>query len=496
VSTWSDAGFEAIATIIAARTGLAFESYRYHDIERAARRAMASAAISEVRELASRLSSGELTCDEIIDDVTVGETYFFREPQHFAFVRDHVLPGKRSQAGTAFRVWSAGCASGEEAYSLAILLYEQQLLSNARVLGTDISRRALDKARAARFGSWSLRTLEPPFVARYFEGEGAMKRLAPFIHKPVVFRRLNLADDCYPSPETDTHTNDLIFCRNVLIYFDPKTIALVARRLFDALAPGGWLITGPSDPALSRQAPFEVTPTAAGLCYRRPVAAIAASALSAFAPRGGEWNESAIIAERTAPVGVRALPAEAPVEPPNTRKRGRAQAVRPDRASLRELARSHPDDLQLAALAGQSSASAGQSSANAGQSSANLIGPEAAERACADALERYPLCLELRYLRAALLSELSRHAEAADAARKVIYLDRTLAIAHYTLGTILRRLDDRRGAARAFRNAHRLCLQRPADEPIPLGDGITAAVLAELATTELLRLRRERGGSD
>ena len=108
-----------------------------------------------------------------------------------------------------------------------------------------------------------------------------------------------------------------------------------------------------------------------------------------------------------------------------------------------------------------------------------------AERACAEAAARHPLAAELHHLHAVLLLELGRDEEAARAARRVVYLDRTLAVGHFTLGSVLWRRDDRAGARRAYRNARDLCAVRPADEPVPLSDGMPAGRLAEAAAAQL-----------
>ena len=154
------------------------------------------------------------------------------------------------------RAWSAGCASGEEAYSLAILLSQMGLGDEASVLGTDISQAALATARGGRYRDWSLRGASPDFMARYFRSAGPSWSLIEPVKRCVRFAFLNLALDAYPSHVSSTHAMDLILCRNVLIYFDAWTVEQVARRLRESLAPGGWLYVGHSESLRAEAAMF------------------------------------------------------------------------------------------------------------------------------------------------------------------------------------------------------------------------------------------------
>jgi len=240
---------------------------------------------------------------------------------------------------------------------------------------------------------------------------------------------------------------DLILCRNVLIYFDRETVGRVARRLFDALAPGGWLVTGPSDPSLVDAAPFEAVATEAGVLYRR-----------APAPA-----EPVLVAP--APPLPRADPAW---DPRHARAAGPDEVVAPARRARPRGADAAASALHVRALAN--------------------LDPSTAERACAEASAHHPLSAELHYLRALLLLDLGRDAEAAEAARRVLYLDGSLAAAYLTLGTILRRLGDREGARRAYRNARALCAARSPDEVVALTDGERAVRLFEAADVQMALL--------
>jgi chemotaxis protein methyltransferase CheR len=228
---------------------------------------MARVGVVDVPRYVALLEAGRVPLDDLVTELTVGETYFFREPAHFEFIQNEVFPEvmKRRGADHVFRIWSAGCATGEEPYSLAIALVEAGL--QGQVLATDISRTALWRAREATYRPWSLRGLDEERVQRVFRQAGDRWRLHARFGDLVTFQFHNLAQDAYPSLPAGIWAMDLILCRNVLIYFDKASIARVAHGLHTSLADGGWLITGPSDPPLDGLAPLVPVVTKGGVFY-------------------------------------------------------------------------------------------------------------------------------------------------------------------------------------------------------------------------------------
>lgn len=192
----------------------------------------------------------ELVC--LLDCICTNETHFFREPQHFDFLQHQVIPEWVAQAAPGqrsrrVRVWSAACSTGEEPYSLAMTLLDQLPPSagwEIEILATDLSTRALDQARAALWPVEKAGEIPPQYLKRYMlrgarTQEGKMKA-GPAIRSLIRFQRLNLSADHYPV----TGPFDLIFCRNVLIYFDPDLRGRVIRRLLHHLEPTGYLFLG------------------------------------------------------------------------------------------------------------------------------------------------------------------------------------------------------------------------------------------------------------
>jgi chemotaxis protein methyltransferase CheR len=503
-----------LATSIRDHAGLSFVPSRFDDLERRTRRAMAKAGTNDVRDYQAGLGNGRYSLDDWVSELTVGETYFFREPNHFDFLRRRALPGLLALrgAGHVFRVWSAGCASGEEAYSLGILFEEQLLDRSLHLVGTDISRIALGKAERARYNAWSLRNAKSDWIDLYFERcPNNQFQLAPRIRKLARFQYLNLALDEYPSFFTGIWGSDIIFCRNVLIYLDRDTVRAVARRLFESLGDGGWLITGPSDPPLGDYAPYETVLSDEGVFYRRghgasarpqstmqnPDRASAASEERAKTAEDAEDTE-----DETSSVRVVAA-ARIREALPDGRADARRAKGPSERAAKEEQGADYLAVARAAFMAGnyaRSIALAQRAFGDAAaalevRAAANLHGAREASRLCTAAILRFPLGTELYVLQASLLLDLREYDAASQAARRLLYLDRSLVVAHLLLGTSLAKRGDREEAARAFRNARDLAAFAPASDAVPYADGEKAGRLADYARAqiELLGTANEGG---
>ncbi len=471
-ATWSTPAYEAIGRLIRDRTGLVFSPSRVIEAEAGIGRAMHKTHFAEVSSYLRRLEAGTADLDVLVAELTVAETYFFREPDQFEFIRTQILPAlvQAYPSDQVARVWSAGCASGEEAYSLAILLDRAGFGDRANVLATDISRRALVKAREASYGAWSFRGLDPSVVRRYFRSAGDRRVLDPRIRERVRIEPLNLALDTYPSSANGTCRVDLIMCRNVLIYLDSAVVRDVARRLWKCLAPGGWLITGSSDPSMNEEGLYECVVTPAGVFYRRgpgpPVRSVVLTELEAPPPLPERPREEL-------PPAVEETAVEATADDPLTE--AKSAFARGEYARAVELARGLRDPC-AAVLCVRALANAG------------ALGD--AERAASDAAVRYPLAPEIHLLHGVLLLDMDRYEDATRAVKRALYLDRTIAFGHFLLGLGLSRLGDGRGAGRAFRNAGDLCSRQPPDEALAFSDGQRAGRLLEAVTAQLERLIR------
>lgn len=484
-----DARYEPIRKLlqwVSSKTGLSFRGQEEHTIQ-ILQRAISNAGDAGPMACRNRLERNPAQFDDLIGEMTVGETYFFRDESQFRIIDEQFL--RRALAADRtdrqLRLWSAGCASGEEAWTLAMLLAECGLLHRAHVLATDISRPLLSRANAGVYRAWSLRGGARERTRNWLDEEGDEFRIRPLLRRHVSFEYLNLAEDKFPSITSGTVGVDLILCRNVMIYFDVPTIRKLAQRFFRCLRPGGWLVTGASDPRLADYAPFDVLSTAAGTVLVRPQETATPRTETVSLP---ESNRTPSAHRVDTPPSARRVdapppPAEAYVDSSvrNTLRQvetSTTQHVAAAMSALQQgqyskvlaLTEGREDHLQLCALRVRAMAN---------------TDAEAAERLCQKAAERHSTSVELHYLHAMLLIDLSRDVEAAAAARRVVFLDRELAVGHMAMGSVLVRTGDTERARRAFGNAARICRSMPPDQKVRLGDGETAGRMAESAARQL-----------
>jgi chemotaxis protein methyltransferase CheR len=207
-----------------------------------------------------------------IESLTTHETYFFREPRQLKAFTDEVLPvlERRNARLRRLRIWSAGCSSGEEAYTVAMLLKESGRFEgwDVEVHGTDISRRVLAQARQGEYGPSALRVTPEDKIARYFTPVGPNRvRVRDDVRAWVSFGHHNLLD---PESGPLVSRMDAVFCRNVMIYFDTPARQRVLRLIYDKLAPGGYLLLGHSENLINLSADFELVHLKGDLVYRKP----------------------------------------------------------------------------------------------------------------------------------------------------------------------------------------------------------------------------------
>lgn len=228
--------------------GLSFPQRKWSELEKTFFLAMQAFKFTEAEQFVKWLKHNPLRKEVIAflaRHLTIGETYFFRDSSTFAALKKHILPDilKRHEKDRKIRIWCVGCCTGEEPYSVAILLH--QLLRdfknwNIFILGSDINLEFLHKAKQARYRAWSFRNTPHQIIEKYFIKSNSYT-LIPEIQSSVTFAYLNLVDHVYPNPVNQTNDMDLILCHNVLIYFAKKYIHNILHRLVDALQDQGWL---------------------------------------------------------------------------------------------------------------------------------------------------------------------------------------------------------------------------------------------------------------
>ena len=270
-----EAHLPRISQLVEERLGLHFADGRQSDLKRG----VIAAAESSTKPQAwlERLCRGEWTSShaELLSiHLTIGETYFFRDPEVFQALAHRIVPemaGRKERIGERqIRVWCAGCSSGEEPYSLAMVLDEALPEGwNADILATDINALALARARKGSYADWSFRGSGRSCRWRFFKAARNHRwRLDAAIRQRVRFATLNLADPVYPSALNGTAQIDLILCRNVLMYLSHGLAAEVVQRFRRALTPWGRLIVSPAEASPDLLRGFSLEMVDGALCYR------------------------------------------------------------------------------------------------------------------------------------------------------------------------------------------------------------------------------------
>lgn len=418
--------------------------------------------------------------------LTVGETYFFREKKSLAVLENHLLPElieDRRSRGRKLRVWSAGCASGEEAYTLAILL--SRMIPDFKdwqvhLLATDINPLALGKAAGGLYGKWSFRDTPPEFRARYFRRQERLWEVLPPLKEMVSFAYLNLAEDPYPSLMNRTNAMDLILCRNVLLYFSQTQARQVLKKLAQSLVEGGWLIVSLTETSLVHSLPLVTLNFPEAIVYRKD---------SCHAGEIKRLGGPAAPPETYPPWALPLNPGEphlAQVEEP--------LGFPPPGALLPEVVTpAAPEPAAAPGLEVGDAAAPGGSPAPARVEDLAACARKWADQGdlaaaldwCEQAVAADRLNPAWHYLKAAILQEQDALTDAVLALRTALYLDRDFIMAHFALGNLALQQGDLRAAGRHFDNALALLAGQQQDEALPEGEGLTAGRLQEIVLTTM-----------
>lgn len=298
----TDAEFRLFTDLLRRRCGLHFDEATRFLVDRRLGRLLEESQAASVASYLYQLRSGPNSEEEfwrIIDTLTTNETYFFRERSQLSALVNEVIPEANRRATRSRRpvsVWSAGCASGEEPFSVVMLGIEAGLVPGVdfRVYASDISRAVLAKARRGVYREASFRETEPLLRQRYFSQKDGLSRISDEVKRHVDFIHMNLLDEAKVSL---LGTMDVILCRNVIIYFDAETKKRVIKTFHDKLVPGGYLLLGHSESLINVTSDFELKSLEHDLVYRRPVSgeeqgdpwhALAAIGIAEGERRGGE----------------------------------------------------------------------------------------------------------------------------------------------------------------------------------------------------------------
>lgn len=450
--------------LIAERTGLHFPEERWSQLSRTLEVAAKELGFDSLEACVGSLASGGLRprdIDAMASHLTVGETYFFRDPASFAALEQEILPRlvARRFAGTrTLRLWSAACCTGEEAYSLAISCARALpdiWAWNVSILATDINPRFLAKGEAGVYSERSFRGapawLRPQFFSPADHGKLAINT---GIKKLVQFDRLNLATDIYPALHNHTNAMDVIFCRNVLMYFTPEHQRKVVGALHRCLVDGGYLVVSAAEASASLFPMFEIENVDdAILCRKAARGARTELPRHGISPATPSAAASTVVVPEYAVAMTRPPPValSAPVAPASVLSAGAAQDLVDLVARTRNLADRGLLDEALAS--------------------------------CQEAIVARRTDPAAQFLCAEIYHELGRFEEATVALRNALFLDQGFILAHYALAEVHRRCGRKRESRRHFATALELLLTKGRDEVVPESNGMTCGRLAELILT-------------
>jgi chemotaxis protein methyltransferase CheR len=474
-----------LSEFVAAHMGLHFPPERWADLRKGMESASVEFGFDDPNACAEWLMSSPLDKAQIevlASDLTVGETYFFRERKSFEVLEREVLPAlisDRRGGSRRLKIWSAGCCTGEEAYSLAVLL-DRLIPDRAdwdiRLLATDINPRFLRAGAEGVFGEWSFRDAPPGLKDKYFipmlDGR---YQIRPEIRQMVRFEYLNLAGDRFPSLLNNTNALDLILCRNVLIYMGPQQIKAMVEKFARALMEDGWLAVGAAEISHVSSAELATVNFAGTTVYRKCEHAhhlppltlpIQRESLRPLPNEKAATDAWACLRADEPPMEVSPAPASVPDPLPGAvilYEQG--QYAETIELLLPLASQEQPPVAALAMLA--------RACANKG----DLVGALSWSHR---AIEGDRLNARLHYLCGMIKQELADPAASAASFRRALYLDPEFIMAHFAMGHLAFQRGGIREGTRNFDNALRLLRNCPVDGLVPESEGMSSERLAEI----------------
>ncbi|SEJ55655.1 CheR family methyltransferase [Demequina mangrovi] len=256
--------FDFVATLVRRRSAIQLDVGKEYLVESRLAPLARSAGAIDVEAFIRSVRANVTLHDQVVEALTTNETSWFRDRHPFDVLKDTVIPDAMTRRGGQLRVWSAACSSGQEPYSIAMTVAEHFPQLRASIVATDLSESVLAQGRAGQYSQLEVnRGLPAPLLVKHFERKGPVFEVSEQLRSMVTFRRHNLLD----APPLGGPF-DVVFLRNVLIYFDVATKRDVMRRVRSVLAPGGWVLLGAAESTIGVDDIWERVPVAGGALYR------------------------------------------------------------------------------------------------------------------------------------------------------------------------------------------------------------------------------------
>lgn len=491
----------ALCRFITQRTGIVMQGHQVENLRAVVGKACQQHGHASCAQYLASMEADPLVTPELeflIAGITVGESYFFRDEESMELLREELLPQliaqKRKTGNLSLRIWSAGCSIGQEIYTLAMMLdglLPDRESWNLHLLGTDINSESLRHAIRGHYNTWSFRAMPPDVRDKFFAPAGQQFEIKPAMRKHVKFAYLNLTEDSFPSVLSETHSMDLILCRNVFIYLAPQAVQRIMAKFANALVDDGLLLLGSSD-LVGWSAPgFEYVPGGKTYYYRRKDQAAAkeipTTLIASQAP--SSRPASTVMDNTSARPGVMAKPDKAHALLRNKSSgntlAGKA-ALTGNHAEVIALLRAERwrDALALLARWPEVQPDAGIARYRA-VALANLGEMDEALQACATSMALDPTDKHIYLVQGIVFDELDRREEAVAALRKAIYLDHQFLEAHYQLGLLSLRSGQATAGLKSLHNALHIATQGDPERELHNAAGMTYRRFADILRKEI-----------
>ena len=478
------------------QSGLHFERRNLKILEKGLTARMSALQIGSFREYYDYLNSNlnnRQELQKLLPFLTVGETYFFRYHAHFDALRKVLATDLANKGSNRIRLWSAGCSTGEEPYSLAMTVMEalpDWREMDIRIIATDINNRSLKQAREGVYGSWSMRVMEADRIDRFFDRRGKTFAVRDDVKQLVDFYHLNLHTSPFPAEDGEIRDLDVIFCRNVMIYFPLPAVRQIVDKFAASLTAGGLLFLGHAETLFQISSRFERHTHCGGFYYRErkgrsapldrsvptvPVTTIQPgvkrmSGVASAAPPELKSPPQAAVRMRTEPI-IRNDTVE--VESLFSRAEAlfEAENFLEAKELLTEVLRRQPGHTGAMVIQGVIAAN-------------NGCFPESLEF-CRQAKEADDLLPEAYFLNGVVLEMTDREDEAMEEYRKAILLRREFVMPHYFLGRLYFRAGRKSDGARELRNTLKILEKGDGGKVIPFSGGLSREVFIQQVSAEL-----------
>jgi len=497
-----------LSKFIASRMGLHFPEPRWEDLKRGISSSACEFGFTNTEEFITWLMSSPLTQNHIeilASHLTVGETFFFREKESFCVLKEYILSEitySRKNNERRLRIWSAGCSTGEEPYSIAILL-SRVIMDlkdwNITILATDINTRALKKALEGIYTEWSFRGT-PLWVKEscFKRTKDGRYELSPSIKRMVTFAYLNLAEDVYPSLINNSNAMDLIFCRNVIMYFSPEKSKKVIQGFYNSLAEGGRLLVSPAEASRYLNSKFAVINFPGTILYQKcqteepEKIADVKERINRWVHEGVDEDKSEInnlqISQLPDPVSLTNDSSFPVPHAPKNKEIENQKAVKDRQTPYEEAVimyrqghyKEAEEKLVTLFMNGQNTTQVVILLAKAYANQGRL---DDALKWCEKAITADIINPASYYLHAAILEELGRLEEAVDALKRALFLDPNFTIAYFVLGNLMLKQKKFKVSMKYFKNALDLSSAYRSEEVLPESEGITAGRLSEIVAS-------------